>query len=125
MRHKKETACTKCSNQKLSISKHTSGDVAIPRSTIINQNFSVMTKKEARKKTRELIRRSADRMRKNVERVFLSGAVNLTSYEDNYVLPNAIMLALLKEEMKEFQPPQFSKYKKQVEKDAKNIYACI
>ena len=84
-----------------------------------------MTKKEARKKTRELIRRSADRMRKNIEKVFLSGAVNLPSYEDNYVLPAAIMLALLKEEMTEFQPPQFSKYKKQVEKDAKNIYACI
>lgn len=84
-----------------------------------------MTKKEARKKTRELIRRSADRMRKNIEKVFLSGAVNLPSYEDNYVLPTAIMLALLKEEMTEFQPPQFSKYKKQVEKDAKNIYACI
>ena len=84
-----------------------------------------MTKKEARRKTRELIRRSADRMRKNIEKVFLSGAVNIPSYEDNYVLPTAIMLALLKEEMREFQPPQFSKYKKQVEKDAKNIYACI
>ncbi|MBQ9655942.1 MAG: hypothetical protein IJV38_07965 [Prevotella sp.] len=84
-----------------------------------------MTKKEARKKTRELIRRSADRMRKNIEKVFLSGAVNLPAYEDNYVLPTAIMLALLKEEMREFQPSQFSRYKKQIEKDAKNIYANI
>lgn len=84
-----------------------------------------MTKKEARKKTRELIRRSAERMRKNVERVFLSGAVNLPSYEDNYVLPTAIMLALLKEEMTNFKPTLFSQYKKQIEKDAKNIYACI
>ena len=84
-----------------------------------------MTKKEARKKTRELIRRSAERMRKNVERVFLSAAVNLPSYEDNYVLPTAIMLALLKEEMTNFKPTLFSQYKKQIEKDAKNIYACI
>ena len=84
-----------------------------------------MTKKEARKKTRELIRRSADRMRKNVERVFLSGAVNLPSYEDNYVLPTAIMLALLKEEMTEFSPTNFSQYKRQIEKDAKNIYVNI
>lgn len=84
-----------------------------------------MTKKEARKKTRELIRRSADRMRKNIEKVFLSGAVNLPSYEDNYVLPTAIMLALLKEEMRVFQPSPFSRYKKQIEKDAKNIYANI
>ena len=84
-----------------------------------------MTKNQVRKKTRELIRRSADRMRKNIERVFMSGAVNLSSYEDNYVLPTAIMLALLKEEMREFQPSQFSQYKKQVEKDAKNIYANI
>ena len=84
-----------------------------------------MTKKEARKKTRELIRRSADRMRKNVERVFLSGAVNLPSYEDNYVLPTAIMLALLKEEMTEFSPTNFSQYKRKIEKDAKNIYVNI
>ena len=84
-----------------------------------------MTKNQARKKTRELIRRSADRMRKNVEKVFLSGAVNLPSYEDNYVLPTAIILALLEEEMRNFQPTNFSQYKKQIKKDAKNIYACI
>ena len=84
-----------------------------------------MTEEEARKKTCELIRRSADRMRKNVERVFLSGAVNLPSYEDNYVLPTAIMLALLKEEMTEFSPTNFSQYKRQIEKDAKNIYVNI
>lgn len=84
-----------------------------------------MTKNQARKKTRELIRRSADRMRKNVEKVFLSGAVNLPSYEDNYVLPTAIMLALLEDEMRNFQPTNFSQYKKQIKKDAKNIYACI
>lgn len=84
-----------------------------------------MTKKEARKKTRELIRRSTERMRKNLERVFLSGAVNLPSYEDNYVLPTAIMLALLKEEMTEFSPTNYSQYKPQIEKDAKNIYVCI
>ena len=90
-----------------------------------NQFHSIMTKNQARKKTRELIRRSTERMRKNLEKVFLSGAVNLPSYEDNYVLPTAIMLDLLKEEMTEFQPSQFSRYKKQIEKDAKNIYACI
>lgn len=83
-----------------------------------------MTKNQARKKTRELIRRSTDRMRKNLERVFLSGAVNLPSYEDNYVLPTAIMLALLKEEMGMFEPSEFSRYKKQIKKDAKNIYIC-
>lgn len=84
-----------------------------------------MTKKEARKKTRELIRRSTERMRKNIERVFMSGAVNLPSYEDNYVLPTAIMLALLKEELEKFKPSQFSQYKKQIEKDSRNIYICI
>ena len=84
-----------------------------------------MTKKEARKKTRELIRRSTDRMRKNIERVFMSGAVNLPSYEDNYVLPTAIMLALLKEELENFKPTQFSQYKKQIEKDSRNIYICM
>ena len=84
-----------------------------------------MTKNQARKKTRELIRRSTDRMRKNLERVFLSGDVNLPSYEDNYLLPTAIILALLKQEMTEFAPTNFSRYKKQIEKDAKNIYICM
>ena len=84
-----------------------------------------MTKNQARKKTRELIRRSTERMRKNLEKVFLSGAVNLPSYEDNYLLPIAIMLALLEEETRQFKPSQFSQYKKQIENDAKNIYACI
>lgn len=84
-----------------------------------------MTQNQCRKKTRELIRRSADRMRKNIEKVFLSGAVNLSSYENNYVLPTAIMLALLEDEMRNFQPTNFSQYKKQIKKDAKNIYACI
>jgi len=78
-----------------------------------------MTKKEARKKTRELIRRSTARMRKNLERVFLSGAVNLPSYEDNYLLPIAIMLALLEEETMQFKPSQFSQYKNQIEKRCK------
>lgn len=84
-----------------------------------------MTKNQARKKTRELIRRSTDRMRKNIEKVFMSGAVNLPSYEDNYVLPTAIMLALLKEELENFKPTQFSQYKKQIEKDSRNIYICM
>lgn len=84
-----------------------------------------MTQNQARKKTRELIRRSSDRMRKNIEKVFMSGAVNLPSYEDNYVLPTAIMLALLKEELENFKPTQFSQYKKQIEKDSRNIYICM
>lgn len=84
-----------------------------------------MTKKQARKKTRELIRRSTKRMRENIERVFLSGAVNLPSYEDNYLLPNAIMLALLEEEKRVFTPASYSVHKRKIEKDAKNIYACI
>ena len=84
-----------------------------------------MTKKEARKKTRELIRRSTDRMRKNLERVFLSGAVNLPSYEDDYVLPTTIMLALLKEEVSHFTPSENFKEAEKIKIDAQNIYACI
>ena len=84
-----------------------------------------MTKNQARKKTRELIRRSTERMRKNLEKVFLSGAVNLPSYEDNYVLPTAIMLALLEEEKSLFTPREGYKDAKQIIKKSKNIYANI
>lgn len=84
-----------------------------------------MTRNQARKKTRELIRHSAARMRENIEKALLSGAINLNSYEDDYVLPNTIMLALLQEEIRVFKPSDGSRYKKEVEKNAKNIYACI
>lgn len=84
-----------------------------------------MTKNEARKKTRELIRHSAARMRENIEKALLSGAINLSSYENDYVLPNTIMLALLREEIRVFKPSDTSRYKRQVERDAEIIYARI
>ena len=84
-----------------------------------------LSKTNCRKRVLELIEYTAERMRNNLERVFLSGAVELSSYEDDYVLPKTILLALLKEELTKQAPtPNFSK-RKQMEKDAKNIYAMI
>ena len=61
----------------------------------------------------------------NLERVFLSGAVELSSYEDDYVLPKTILLALLQEELTQQAPPAYFSKRKQMEKDAKNIYIMI
>jgi hypothetical protein len=80
---------------------------------------------DCRKRVLELIEYSAERMRNNLERVFLSGAVELSSYEDNYILPKTILLALLKEELTQQTPPAYFSKRKQMEKDAKNIYAMI
>lgn len=83
-----------------------------------------MTKKELRKKTRQLIQDSAQWMRRDIERVLLSGAVDYANAENNYVLPKTIMLALLKEQMRNYDGKGTS-YEKQIKKDAENIYARL
>ena len=56
-----------------------------------------MTKNQARKKTRELIRNYSELMREKLERALTCGALNLDSYEDNYKLPRIILSALLED----------------------------
>lgn len=82
-----------------------------------------MTRQEVRKKTRELIRRSASDMRKNIERVLKSGAINLEEYEDSYLLPKIIIIALLKEEIFQHEPPE--SFRKEAMKEVDNIFALL
>lgn len=83
-----------------------------------------MTKKEVRKKTRQLIQQSAQWMRRDLEKVLLSGAVDYANAENNNRLPKTIMLALLKEQMRNYDGRGTS-YEKQIKKDSDNIYACL
>lgn len=83
-----------------------------------------MTKKEVRKKTRELIQNSAQWMRRDLEKVLLSGAVDYANADNNYRLPKTIMLALLKEQMRNYDGRGTS-YEKQIKRGAENIYACL
>ena len=82
-----------------------------------------MTKKQLRKKVRSLINMTAKEMRYNLELAMLSGAVDIKSAENNYVLPKTILIALLKEAQHSMDIP--SSRRKQILKDADNIYACI
>jgi hypothetical protein len=84
-----------------------------------------ISKTNCRKRVRQLINNSAESMRKDLERVFLSGAINLGSYEDDYVVPRTILLALLKEQLSKQAPTPFFSKRKQMEKDAKNIYIML
>ena len=84
-----------------------------------------LSKTECRKRTRAMIKSCSESMRSNLERVLMSGCVDVSSYDDNFVLPRAILLALLRQEIFNETPTAFSKYKKQIEKEAENIYSNI
>lgn len=61
-----------------------------------------MTKKQVEQKTRKLIRESAKSMRANIKRVLQSGAIDISSYDDDFLLPKIIFQALLKEEQHQY-----------------------
>lgn len=82
-----------------------------------------MTKKQLRKKVRSLINTTAKEMRADLEKVLLSDAVDIKAAEDNYILPKTVLLALLKEAQHGLSLP--SSRRKQIIKEADNIYACI
>ena len=64
-----------------------------------------MTKKELRKKTRELIREVNKHMRINLERVIKEKMTDPSEYENNWLLPKTVLLALLKEEQHQYRHP--------------------
>ena len=72
------------------------------------------------KRTRDMINESAKHMKKNIERAFNSGGINLEDYEDNNILPRIIMTALLKEEMSQYPPIH-----KEDKKVAENLYLLM
>ena len=77
-------------------------------------------KKEVERKTRQLIRQSAQHMRKNIARAFNSGAIDITAYGDDYELPKIIIGALLREESF-----QYKMHTDEGRKAVENLAVCI
>lgn len=78
-----------------------------------------MTKKELRKRTRQLIREVNKHMRINLERVIKEKMTNPSEHENNWLLPKTVLLALLKEEQHQYRVPEgrkYAKYKKLTER---------
>ena len=77
-------------------------------------------KKEIERKTRKLIRESAQHMRKNITRALNSGAIDITAYGDDYELPKIILGALLHEESF-----QYKMHTKEGKAAVENLVACM
>lgn len=83
-----------------------------------------MTKKELRKRTRQLIQIVGRHMRKNLERVIKEDMTDHSQYENNWLLPKTVLLALLKEEQHQYRPPEDRKYAK-CKKLTEKIYSQL
>ncbi len=81
-------------------------------------------KKEALiERTTELINQAHRSMLDNIEKAISSGSMNIEEAEDNYMLPKALFLALLKEETKCLGIP--FKDRKDFTKTVDKIYASL
>lgn len=83
-----------------------------------------MTKKELRKRTRQLIQIVGRHMRKNLERIIKEDMTDHSQYENNWLLPKTVLLALLKEEQHQYRPPEDKKYAKH-KKLTERIYSQL
>ena len=75
-----------------------------------------MTKQQFRKKVRELHRSNKELLESRIDRILVSGCINLKDYEDNYLLPKYFMSAFGMEIEWQFRP-----LTKNGKKMAKNI----
>lgn len=75
-----------------------------------------MTRKQAEKKISELIRNEKELFWKKVQKGLDSGALNLDSYDDNYLLPKIVMCAVHGE-----MEWQYTPLTKEGKKEAKNL----
>ena len=78
-----------------------------------------MNRTQLRKRTNSIISHATKAMRKNIEKAIRSGSMDIEGAEDNLVLPKSLMIALLKEEIRQHTPPYNDKLGKQVKKDKK------
>lgn len=84
----------------------------------------MITKRQLKAKTKELIKNSTKHMVENIDKAIASGAIDLNSYEDNYILPKILLCALLKEEMHQYKPLGDDR-KKTMQKEIDNIYSLL
>lgn len=76
--------------------------------------------KDIEKKVNEFIRESTKHMRENIKRAMNSGALDIDSHDESYIIPRTIFLALLKEEA--FQYKFHCWDAKQHDKEVDNLY---
>lgn len=72
-----------------------------------------MTKRQAMQKVRELAQRARRTLIEDAEYLIDSGAINMSDYENDYVLPKILLSAAL-ERKKDIYRPLFLDYKKEV-----------
>ena len=83
-----------------------------------------MTKTELKKKTNQLIKHAVAGMRKNIDRAILSGSMDIKGAPNDYILPKALLMALLQEEINQVDGRGTCFHKKQ-KKQAKAIYTML
>jgi hypothetical protein len=83
-----------------------------------------MTKAQLESKTNKLIAEAVKGIRKNMKKAIKSGSMDIKGAEDNYILPRALLIALLKEETRQFSAGG-SCFERQIAKESANIYRCI
>jgi len=83
-----------------------------------------MTESQLKIKTNKLISDAVKGMRENMEKAIKSGSMDIKGAEDNFILPKALIIALLKEETRQFSAGG-SCYEKQIKKESANIYRMI
>lgn len=82
-----------------------------------------MTKEKLIERTTELINQAHRNMLDNIEQAIASGSMNIEGAEDNYILPKALFLALLKEEKHCLSLPYGGR--KEFTKTVDKIYAML
>ncbi len=79
-----------------------------------------MTREQAEKKIKELMKEEKGMFWERVQKALSSGALDLDSYEDNYLLPKIIMCAVHGEMEWQYMP-----LTKEGKKEAKNLKAFL
>ena len=83
-----------------------------------------MTEEKLKSMVRELMDDSRKRMENNLEKLILSGALDIES-ATNWRLPKNIYVALLMNEERQYWPVKFSSSYKKDMKEIKNLYLFV
>lgn len=81
-----------------------------------------MTNKQLKSKLKSMLKEDKKAIDKYIEKVILSGSIDIEAAENNYILPKMLLSAIYKEMSFQYKP--FS-YNRQTEKEIDNIYAML
>lgn len=80
----------------------------------------MITKKQAKKKVRELLKDDFAAMKKCIDKALDSGAIDFTDFDDDYELPRIIISAIYKQHLYQRMPLQEKRIK-----EVDNLYNFI